>query len=43
MRRDYKRSPRTGSTHDFYVLECPGWVNVVALTVEGQLIVLALE
>jgi 8-oxo-dGTP pyrophosphatase MutT (NUDIX family) len=38
LRRDYKRSPRTGAEHDFFVLECPGWVNVVALTPDRQAI-----
>lgn len=38
VRRDFKRSPRTGQPHDFFVLECPGWVNVIALTSTGQII-----
>lgn len=38
LRRDFKRSPRTGAEHDFFVLECPGWVNVVALTPDRQAI-----
>jgi ADP-ribose pyrophosphatase len=38
VRRDLKRSPRTGQTHDFFVLECPGWVNVIALTPARDLI-----
>lgn len=38
VRRDDKRSPRTAQEHDFYVLECPVWVNVVALTLDGQVI-----
>lgn len=33
-----RTSPRTGADHDFAVIECPDWVNVVALTPEGQLI-----
>lgn len=31
-------SPRTGVDHDFAVIECPDWVNVVALTDDGQLV-----
>jgi 8-oxo-dGTP pyrophosphatase MutT (NUDIX family) len=38
VRRDRKRSPRTGQMHDFHILECPGWVNVIALTPEQQVI-----
>lgn len=36
VRRDTLRSPRTGEPHPFFVLECPDWVNVVALTPEGD-------
>ncbi len=32
------RSPRTGATHDRYVLSVPEWVNVVAFTEAGQVI-----
>jgi 8-oxo-dGTP pyrophosphatase MutT (NUDIX family) len=32
VRRETLRSPRTGRPHPFYVLDCPDWVNVVALT-----------
>lgn len=38
VRQDLKRSPRTGQTHDFYVLECPGWVNIIALTPERDIV-----
>lgn len=38
LRRDFKQSPRTGAEHDFYVLDCPGWVNVVALTPDRQMV-----
>ncbi|MCP5520752.1 MAG: NUDIX hydrolase [Verrucomicrobiales bacterium] len=38
LRRDFKRSPRTGQEHDFFVLECPGWVNVIALTPDRRII-----
>lgn len=32
------RSPRTGRDHTFYGLEAPGWVNVVPITPEGQVV-----
>jgi 8-oxo-dGTP pyrophosphatase MutT (NUDIX family) len=38
LRRDFKRSPRTGAELDFFVLDCPGWVNVVAVTPDDQLV-----
>jgi len=38
VRRDRKISPRTGQTLPFHVLECPDWVNVLALTADGQLV-----
>lgn len=34
-----RRSPHTGRTHAFYRLEGPDWVNVVAFTPEGNLVV----
>lgn len=38
LRQDFRRSPRTGAEHDFFVLDCPDWVNVVALTPEREVI-----
>lgn len=38
VREDRKTSPRTGSEHDFVVLECANWVNVIALTADGKLV-----
>ena len=38
VRRIAARSPRTGSVRPFTILECPDWVNVVALTTEGEII-----
>jgi len=32
VRREMLRSPRTHLPHPFYVLDCPDWVNVIALT-----------
>ena len=38
LRSDTMLSPRTGQESDFYVFDCPGWVNVVAVTPEKQLV-----
>lgn len=40
VRSDIKVSPRTGREHDFYVIESVNWVNVIALTREGQLVMI---
>jgi len=40
VRRDRKQSPRTGREHDFHVLECPDWVNVIALTPEQGIVLI---
>jgi 8-oxo-dGTP pyrophosphatase MutT (NUDIX family) len=32
LRTDLKVNPRTGGQHDFFVIDCADWVNVVALT-----------
>lgn len=32
LRRDWRRSPRTGQELEFFVLDAPHWVNVIALT-----------
>ena len=33
-----KTSPRTGAEHDFFVIDTNNWVNVIATTPEGQMI-----
>ncbi len=38
IRSDVKTSPRTGHQHDFFVIDCPNWVNVVAVTTDRQLV-----
>ncbi|MEI7733127.1 MAG: NUDIX hydrolase [Verrucomicrobiota bacterium] len=38
LRRDIKISPRTGREHDFFVLDCGPWVNVVAITPDDQMV-----
>src|SRR5690242_4209224 len=40
IRSDLKVSPRTGRQHDFYVIESVNWVNVIALTRTGQLVMI---
>lgn len=38
LRVDTKVSPRTKLAHDFYVLDCVSWVNVIATTPDNQLV-----
>lgn len=38
IRSDFKTSPRTGNAHDFFVIECPNWVNVVAITPSQEVV-----
>jgi 8-oxo-dGTP pyrophosphatase MutT (NUDIX family) len=38
VRTDRKVSPRTQAEHDFYVIECGHWVNVVATTPHQELV-----
>src|SRR5688572_5817451 len=38
VRSDEKISPRTGATHDFYIIDCVDWVNVLALTPNDELV-----
>jgi len=38
VRSDHKVSPRTQAEHEFFVLDCANWVNVVAITPEQQLV-----
>jgi ADP-ribose diphosphatase len=40
VRADQKRSPRTGEPHDFYVIDCANWVNVIATTIDQQLVMI---
>ena len=39
-RKDISLSPITGDEHDFYVVDAPDWVNVVAITPEDQIILI---
>jgi ADP-ribose pyrophosphatase len=38
IRSDLKVSPRTGKEHDFFVIDCVNWVNVVAVTSDAQIV-----
>ena len=38
VRRDWNRSPRSGDLRDFYVLDMPDWVQVIALTPAGDFV-----
>lgn len=40
VRTDRKVSPRTGKEHDFYVIDCANWVNVIATTPDDQLVMI---
>jgi 8-oxo-dGTP pyrophosphatase MutT (NUDIX family) len=40
LRRDRSRSPQTGDSHDFFVLEAPDWINVVPVTPDGQVVLI---
>jgi 8-oxo-dGTP pyrophosphatase MutT (NUDIX family) len=38
VRKDRAVSPRTSKEHDFIVIECSNWVNVIALTPDEQIV-----
>lgn len=40
IRTDRRVSPRTHKEHDFYVIDCVNWVNVVALTPERRVVMI---
>ena len=40
IRTDRLVSPRTGAEHDFYVIESVNWVNVIALTPDGNMVMI---
>lgn len=33
-----RRSPRTGGMHDFFLVDCLDWINVLAFTDEGKIV-----
>ena len=38
VRTDEKLSPRTGARHDFFIIDCVDWVNILALTPQRELV-----
>lgn len=40
LRGDRKVSPRTGAEHEFLVLDSRNWVNVIALTSHGEMVMI---
>ena len=40
IRTDRVISPRTAQEHDFFVIDCVNWVNVIALTPDQQLVMI---
>jgi ADP-ribose pyrophosphatase len=40
LRSDVRVSPRTGESHDFFVLDSRDWVNVIAVTPDQQLVMI---
>ncbi len=40
IRSDRKVSPRTGASHDFYVIDTVDWVNVVAVTPKEEMVMI---
>ncbi len=40
IRSDRRVSPRTNEEHDFYIIDCVNWVNVIALTPDRHLVMI---
>ncbi len=38
VRRVHRTSPKDGAGHDFWIVDPPDWVNVVALTDDGEVV-----
>lgn len=38
LRNDVRQNPRTGTEHDFYVVEASPWVSVIATTPQNELV-----
>jgi 8-oxo-dGTP pyrophosphatase MutT (NUDIX family) len=38
LRTDHARSPRTGDSHDFFVMESASWVNIIPLTPANEVV-----
>jgi ADP-ribose diphosphatase len=39
-RKDTSVSPTTGKVHDFYVIEAPDWINIVAVTDSDEVLLI---
>jgi 8-oxo-dGTP pyrophosphatase MutT (NUDIX family) len=39
-RMDIGKSPVTGKEHDFYIIEAPTWVNVVAISADDEILLI---
>lgn len=40
LRSEEKLSPRTNLPHEFFIIDCVHWVNVIAVTQENQLVMI---
>ena len=40
VREERRVSPRTGAVLDFFIIDCSNWVNVIALTPDGQMVLI---
>ena len=40
VRKDTSVSPITGNEHDFFIVESPDWINVVALTENNEVVLI---
>jgi ADP-ribose pyrophosphatase len=40
IRTDTVISPRTGTKHDFHIIESQDWINVIPLTADGQVVMI---
>ncbi len=43
LRRDRKQRVDTAATHDFYVIDCVDWVNVIPLTPDDEIVFIQLH
>ena len=39
VRKDYVRMPSGAEINDYYVLEYPDWINVIAITEDGKFVI----
>jgi len=40
VRHDFSLDPRDESTHDFYVIEAPDWINVIPVTSDNRVVLI---